>query len=111
MERSSSARAALALDHPPELDADLVHDVQQPRIGAAGPPVKNSSTPAGRVPMRIGKAKPARRPAAWADLARDAQRRASSPMSVTHADSPVAMTWLGSHGTSPGCSLASRKAA
>ena len=31
--------------------------------------------------------------------------------SVTHADSPVAMTWLGSHGTSPGCSLASRKAA
>ena len=24
---------ALALDHPPELDADLVHDVQQPGIG------------------------------------------------------------------------------
>ena len=29
---------ALALDHTPELDPDLVHDVQQPRIGLGGRP-------------------------------------------------------------------------
>ena len=59
--------------------------------------------------MRIGKAKPARSPAARATSARS--RAGSSPMSVTHADSPLAMTWLGSEGTSSGCSLAARKAA
>ena len=29
---------ALALDHAPELDADLVHDVQQPGIGLGAAP-------------------------------------------------------------------------
>ena len=52
--------------------------------------------------MRIGKAKPARSPRRAARPRRGWKARASSPMSVTHADSPVAMTWLGSHGTSAG---------
>ena len=60
--------------------------------------------------MRIGKAKPARSPAARPTSARW-KRAGSSPMSVTHADSPVTMTFLGSQGTSAGSSLAARKAA
>ena len=59
--------------------------------------------------MKIGNAKPACRPAARATSLRWSPGALAT--SVTHADSPVAMTWLGSHGTSPGCSLASRKAA
>ena len=80
-----------------------------PGSASAGAAVKNSSAPAGRVPMRIGNAKPACRPAAWATSLR--RSPGAWLTSVTHADSPVAMTWLGSHGTSPECSLASRKAA
>ena len=104
------AARALALDHPPELDADLVHHVQQRGIrrgGAGGEELEHAGRP-GADEDREGEAR------AQPGRARDLgalEGAASSPMSVTHADSPVAMTWLGSQGTSSGCSLAARKAA
>ena len=88
---------ALALDHASELDADLVHDVQQPGIGRRVRPVKNSSTPTGRRPTRIGKAKPARRPATRATSARwnaRGPRPCRSPMPTR----PWPMTLVGSPG-------------